>query len=882
LLLEVEKPPVNSNELRSAFLNFFAERGHKIWSSSPLIPHGDPTLLLTNAGMVQFKPYFLREIIADNPRAATCQKCFRTSDIESVGDPNHCTFFEMLGNFSFGEYFKKEAIAWAWEFVTKTLSLPKDKLWITIYQDDDEAFEYWRKLAVPEDRIIRLGEDTNFWGPAGDSGPCGPCSEIHYDYGKGTTECHQAQCLPGCECGRFSEIWNLVFNQYNQDKDGKRTLLAKPGIDTGSGLERVLCVLQEKRTVYETDLFIPLLEKISALSGQRYGRSGEIDTAMRIVAEHSRGIPFLIADGVLPSNDGRGYVLRRLLRRAAIHGRKLGMEKPFLTETAALTIQNMGHIYPELLQRRDFILKVISVEESKFSETIITGLELVDDILAKPDVKSTKLISGTDAFRLYDTYGFPPELTSEIAKVQNVRVDLDGFQQEMAKQRERARASQRFALAEKGMNLSAVLGTAKTSFTGYQHTLEKVKVLGIINGDEVTSTISEGQEASIILDRTPFYGEMGGQVGDTGKISSGQGTFEVTGAIRLPPDIIAHKGRMIAGTISTGDEIEAEVDRERRNDIQRNHTATHLLQAALRKVLGDHIQQRGSMVAPERLRFDFSHLVAMTREEIQETNRLVNEIVRQNLAVYDEEMAYKQAIAAGTTAIFDEKYGDVVRVLRVGNPPVSAELCGGTHVKATGEIAFFHIVSESSVGASLRRIEAVTGRGAEKYFDNRLTELNRIAVFLDTEPDRLLEKAENVAQEIKNQQKRILSLERDLSLKTGQALLDGKQVIKDINVVAGKMPSARIEVMRETADWLRDQLKSGIIVLGTVYEEKPLFLAVVTPDLVAKKYNAGDIVRQVAKVTGGGGGGKPNMAQAGGKDKDKIDEALRLVKELIK
>jgi len=872
---------VNSNELRSAFLNFFAERGHKIWPSSSLIPHGDPTLLLTNAGMVQFKPYFLREIIADNPRAATCQKCFRTSDIESVGDPNHCTFFEMLGNFSFGDYFKKESIPWAWEFVTRTLNLPKDRLWITIYKDDDEAFGYWRKLDVPEDRIIRLGEDTNFWGPAGDSGPCGPCSEIHYDYGKGATECHQAQCLPGCECGRFSEIWNLVFNQFNQDKAGKRTPLAKPGIDTGSGLERVLCVLQEKRTVYETDLFIPLLDKVAALSGHNYGNGVETDNAMRIVAEHSRGIPFLIADGVLPSNDGRGYVLRRLLRRAAIYGRKLGMVKPFLTETAALTIRNMGLVYPELLQRQDFILKVISVEESKFSETVTTGLELVDNILEKPDVKSTKMISGTDAFRLYDTYGFPPELTSEIARGQNVRVDIDGFKQEMEKQRERARASQRFALAEKGTNLSAVLGTAKTDFTGYRHTFEKAKVLGIILDNEVTASISEGQAATIILDRTPFYGEMGGQVGDTGKLSSVQGTFEVTGAIRMPPDIIAHKGQMISGTIAAGDEVEAAVDQDRRNDIQRNHTATHLLQAALRKVLGGHVQQRGSLVAPERLRFDFSHLVAMTREEIQETNRLVNEMVRQNLAVVDEEMAYKKAIEAGTTAIFDEKYGDVVRVLRVGDPPLSAELCGGTHVKATGEIAYFHIVSESSVGASLRRIEAVTGRGAERYFESRLTELSQIAEYLDTEPDRLLEKAANTAQEIKNQQKRILALERDLSLKSGQALLEGKLVIKEINVIAGKIPSARIEVLRETADWLRDQLQSAVIVLGTVYEEKPLFLAVVTPDLVAKKYNAGDIVRQVAKVTGGGGGGKPNMAQAGGKDKDKIDEALRLVKELI-
>jgi alanyl-tRNA synthetase len=871
---------VNSNEVRSAYLKYFEDKSHKIWPSSSLIPHGDPTLLLTNAGMVQFKPYFLRELIADNPRATTCQKCFRTNDIESVGDPNHLTFFEMLGNFSFGDYFKKEAIEWAWELVTRVFNIPKERLWITIYKDDDEAFGFWRKLNVPENRIVRLGEDTNFWGPAGDSGPCGPCSEIHYDFGP-NQKCDKPECLPGCDCGRFSEIWNLVFNQYNQDKEGRRTPLAKPGIDTGMGLERVLCVIQGKRTVYETDLFTSLLNKVSELSGHKYGVGGETDNAMRIVAEHSRGIPFLIADGVLPSNDGRGYVLRRLLRRAAIYGRKLGMDKPFLTETAALTMHNMGPVYPELLQRRDFIIKVIAIEENKFNETINSGLEMVDSIIEKPEIKSSGIISGVEAFRLYDTYGFPPELTSEIAKTHNIRVDLNGFKQEMEKQRERARSTQRFALAEKGMKLSDLLGTDKTMFTGYERIEEKTNVLGIIVDNAVVDSISEGQEAILVLGSTPFYGEMGGQTGDIGKINGLQGNFEVFGTIRMPPELIAHKGKMISGIISAGDSVDAIVDAERRFDIERNHTATHLLQAALRQVLGDHVQQRGSLVAPDRLRFDFSHLIAMTKEEIQKTNRLVNEMIRKNFTVDDEEMPYKKAIEAGTTAIFDEKYGDVVRVLRVGKPPISAELCGGTHVKATGEIAYFQIVSESSVGASLRRIEAVTGRGAERYFENRLSELEQIAGYLGSEPDRLLEKVSSVSQELKNQEKRVLIMERELSLKTGQSLLTGTQIIKGVNVIVGKMPSTRIEILRETADWLRDQLKSAIIVLGTVYEDRPLFLAVVTPDLVAKKYNAGDIIRQVAKITGGGGGGKPNIAQAGGKDKDKLDEALRLVKELI-
>ncbi len=830
--------------------------------------------------MVPFKKYFLRELIADNPRAVSCQKCFRTNDIDSVGDPGHLTFFEMLGNFSFGDYFKKEAINWAWEFVTVTLKLPEDRLWITIYKDDDEAFAYWRTLDVPASRIVRLGESTNFWGPAGDSGPCGPCSEIHYDFGF-QPGCDHAECLPGCDCGRYSEIWNLVFNQFYQDKEGRRTPLAKPGIDTGMGLERVLCILQGKRTVYETDLFVPLIEKAAALSGQRYGSDEQTDNALRIVAEHSRGIPFLIADGVLPANEGRGYVLRRLLRRAAIHGRKIGMNKLFLTDTAPLTIQYLGDIYPELMQKRDFILKVISVEEDKFNETIITGLELVDAIIDTREVKESKLIPGVDVFRLYDTYGFPPELTSEIAGTRGIRVELDGFKQEMEKQREKARAGQRFGLADKGTNIAALLGINDTQFTGSKQARDNTRLIGIVVDDSLSDSISEGQEATLILESTPFYGEMGGQVGDTGKIIGTQGTFSVTATIRMPPGIIAHKGKVLSGVLSAGENILAEVDSERRLDIARNHTATHLLQAALRLVLGEHIQQRGSLVAPDRLRFDFSHLVPMSADDIKMTNQLVNDMIRKNLPVYDEEMPYQQAIESGAVAIFDEKYSDVVRVLRVGMPPVSAELCGGTHVHASGEVACFHIVAESSIGTSLRRIEAVTGRGAERYFEDRLNALSRIADYLESEPDRVLEKASSFVQELKESKKRILSLERELALTNAKNMLAGVQVVKNVNLIAGRMPPVRVEILREVADWLCDQVKSVVIVLGTVYDDKPLFLAVVTPDLVAKKYHAGDIVRQVARVTGGSGGGKPNLAQAGGKDKTKLDEALKLVKGLI-
>ena len=872
---------MNIDELRSAYLHFFAERGHKIVTSSSLIPHGDPTLLLTNAGMVQFKPYFLRELIPDNPRATTCQKCFRTNDIESVGDPNHLTFFEMLGNFSFGDYFKKEAIAWAWDFVTRVLNLPKDRLWITIYLDDDEAFSYWRELNVPEDRILRLGADTNFWGPAGDSGPCGPCSEIHFDFGP-EVKCSKPECTVGCDCGRYSEIWNLVFNQYNQGKDGKRVPLPKPGVDTGMGLERTLCVVQGKKTVYETDAFVPLLDRVSALSKKQYGADPATDNAMRIVAEHSRGIPFLIADGVLPSNEGRGYVLRRLLRRAQLFGRKIGLDKPFLIDTASLTVSAMGHVYSELQQRRDFVLKVVEAEERKFTGTIAAGLELVDSILDRPDVSSSKQVSGADAFRLHDTYGFPPDLLKEIAGSRGFSVDMDGFKNEMEEQRERARAGQRFGLAEKGaLDIGEALGIEKTVFTGYESLFEKTVILGIVVENQLVGSLESGQRATLILESTPFYGEMGGQVGDTGTITSDTATFAVTEATRLPPEVTAHTGKLTSGRLSVGDSVEALVDRERRLDIGRNHTATHLLQAALRQVLGQHIEQRGSLVASDRLRFDFSHLVPMTAEETKKTNRIVNEMVRQNLPVYAEEMSYKRAIQEGATAIFAEKYGDTVRVLRIGRPLMSSELCGGTHLHATGEIGAFQITSESSVGASLRRIEAVTGRGAERYFEDRLADIDRVAEAIEAEPGRLLEKAASVAQELKDLRRHSLTMERELSRKMGESLLGQKQTVKGVNLVVGKLPSIRVEVLRETSDWIREQLGSAIVVLGTLSDDRPVFLAVVTQDLVAKGYNAGDIVRKVAKVTGGGGGGKPSLAQAGGRDKEKLDEALNLVKDLL-
>jgi alanyl-tRNA synthetase len=871
---------VNSDEIRSAYLKFFEEKGHKVIPSSSLIPRDNPTLLLTTAGMVQIQPYFLGQAEPPSRRLASSQKCFRTTDIESVGDDSHLTFFEMLGNFSVGDYFKKEAIAWAWEFFTERMKINPENLWITIYLDDEEAFNHWRAIGIPANKIVRCDEKDNFWGPPGSSGPCGPCSEIHYDFGidKG---CVKADCKPNCECGRFKEIWNLVFTQYFQDEAGKRTPLPRPNIDTGMGLERILMVMAGKDNVYDADLFAPLLNRVSELTGKKYGANPDDDASMRIVAEHGRALAFLIADGVLPDNEGRGYVLRRLLRRAALFGRRLGLDKPFLAEIAKAAIKKMNHIYPELKQRQEFILKVIISEETRFSETLITGLEIIENIMSAKTGKKARQISGGDAFKLYDTYGFPVELTKEIVAKSGFSVDMTGFEKEMDKQRERARASHKFGIAAGGAEGITKLDVAGTEFVGYHRLEQKAKVIKLIVDGKEADTIKAGQSAGLVLDTSPFYAEMGGQLGDTGEIVSTKGKFTVTDTVRVPPDITLHQGKVVEGSLAVGDTVQAVVNTERRHDIARNHTATHLLQAALRQVLGEHIQQRGSLVAPERLRFDFSHLAAMTRDEIKAVQRIVNDKIRRNLKVYDEETAYKKAVEAGAIALFDEKYGDVVRVMRIGEPSVSTELCGGTHVSSTGEIGYFHILSEGSIGAGLRRIEGVTGREAEAFIDRRLSGLEGISQSLETSPEEVQEKISALLSELEKEKKHTLSLERELARKEAEILLGQVEVIKGIKVLSARISSDSQQVLREMADFLRDSLQSGIVVLGAVSGDRPVFIATVTPDLVAKGYNAGDIVKQVSKVAGGGGGGKANFAQAGGKDKNKLDEALRLVKSLV-
>jgi alanyl-tRNA synthetase len=885
---------VKSDEIRKAFLAFFQEKQHHIIPSSSLVPQGDPTLLLTTAGMVQIKPYFLGLATPPNQRLASCQKCFRTTDINSVGDARHLTFFEMLGNFSVGDYFKKEAITWAWEFVTERLKVKPEHLWVSIYLDDDEAFEYWRKIDFPEDKIVRLGETDNFWGPAGDSGPCGPCSEIHYDFGI-EAGCGKPECKPGCDCGRFSEIWNLVFTQYNQDRGGKRTPLPKPNIDTGMGLERTAAMMQGVASVYDTDLFIPLRNKISDITGVKYGKSKNNDQAIRIIAEHGRGITFLIADGVMPSNEGRGYVLRRVLRRACFFGRKLGTEEPFISQIAETVIAGMGHIYPELIKNHSLIQEVVKVEEEKFTSTLDAGINLVDKAVDEALKQGKNVVTGGEAFRFWDTYGFPLELTVEIAQEKGLDIDVDGFEAEMEKQRGKARAGHKFHVELTGtLGLKGTLATRlivkpkPTSFVGFD-TLKTASMVTHIfdqTSFQPVGSASKGGKIAIVVDKTPFYGEMGGQVGDAGKITSSSGQIDITDTVwspygNLAEGAIIHLGQVVKGTISVGDSVEAMVDLERRFDIARNHTATHLLQAALRQVLGSHVQQRGSLVNPDGFRFDFSQLAAISRKQLDEIQHIVNERVRENLPVRSKEIPYKQAIQEGAIALFEEKYGETVRVLEIGDPPMSAELCGGTHVKSTGEIGLFIVTGESSIGTGLRRIDAITGRKAEEFVRDSLSMVAAVAGEVRSSPSEITEKVKALVAELAAERKRSALLEKELSRYTVESLLGKAEKVKGITVLSAKVPSTSFEILREMGDLLKDRLKSAVIVLGTVHDGKPGFVSMVTPDLVNRGLHAGDIVKQVAGVTGGNGGGKADMAQAGGKDKNKLDEALELVKKLV-
>ncbi len=876
---------MNSNEIRKAFLDFFVEKQHKIIPSSSLIPHGDPTLLLTTAGMVQVKPYFLGQAVPPAPRLTSCQKCFRTTDVDSVGDSKHLTFFEMLGNFSVGDYFKKEAITWGWEFVTRRLRLPPERLWVTVFLDDDEAFNIWRGIGVPENKIVRMGEKENFWGPAGDSGPCGPCSEIHYDFGK-REGCGRPECDPSCSCSRFSEIWNLVFMQFDQAKDGKRTPLPRPNIDTGMGLERIVAVCNGNPSVYNTDLFKPLLDKICRLTGTCEGKDETTDRMLKVITEHSRGVTFLIADGLLPSNEGRGYVLRRILRRACFMGRKLGLNKPFMGEMAGVVIENMGATYAELVTNRKLVLDVIKNEEERFNDTLDAGINLCEKAISEAKAQNKTCLMNEDVFKFWDTYGFPLELSVEIAREHGLDVDLKGFEAEMEKQREKARSTHKFGGGKDDQDIFTRLGPKLeiNEFVGYEKLADRAKILQIIDGKAATlvENAGEGRDITLIVDRTPFYGEKGGQVGDTGKVVTKSGEFLVSNSLSYTGGGIALVGKVSKGSLAVGDIVQASVDEERRRDIARNHTATHILQAALRKVLGSHVAQRGSLVTPERLRFDFTHLTPIGKDELKEVQSLVNSVVRQNLPVSTEVCTYDQAIGQGATAIFEEKYGDMVRLVKIGTPSLSAELCGGTHVKATGEIGYFLITSEASVGTGLRRIEAVTGREADLLIGQRLEALDQVAGNLKVSPIEVPLRVADLIQSLNASNKAVASLQRELSKnEIGRLLEHNLKKVGTVNLVYAQVPSAPSSAVMEMGDMLREGMGSGVAVLASQYDNKPFFIATATADVVSKGVHCGKLIKKVASIAGGSGGGKPDMAQAGARDSAKINEALDAVPAAI-
>lgn len=874
---------MNINEIREAYLKFFEENEHLRIASSSLVPKSDPTLLLTSAGMVQFKRYFTGEAIPPKQRLTSCQKCFRVTDIDDVGDTRHLTFFEMLGNFSIGDYFKKEAIAWSWEFVTQRLKMPPERLWVTIYKDDEEALQIWQGIGFPKEKIKRFGAKENFWGPAGDSGPCGPCSELHYDFGA-EIGCGKPDCGPNCECGRFVEIWNLVFTQYDQLKDGSRVPLPKPNIDTGMGLERTAAVMQDVTTVYKTDAFKPMIDYISRLAGKRYGDNEDNDRAIRILSDHSRAITFLIADGVIPSNEGRGYVLRRVLRRAALFGRKLGMEELFLCNMAKEVIKHMSAAYPELKREQKHIMATIEAEESRFRETLNVGLNLLDEMINDMKKSDRKIIAGEDIFRLYDTYGFPFDVTKEVATEHGLQVDMEGFEREMDKQREKARSVHKFKVDDKAAaKVYTKESMPEVCFVGDDCSKLKHRsdILIMTAKGEKTTKLTAGEEGEIVLRETPFYGEMGGQLGDRGEIVGAIGRFVVEDTYHIGHELTVHRGRVAEGSITADDVVAAKVDEERRRDIARNHTATHLLQAALRRVLGEHIRQSGSLVAPEYFRFDFTHQKALTKEELAEVQHIVNDYIRRNYRVTATNMRYKEAIDIGALAFFDEKYADEVRVMEVGKPSISTELCGGTHVSATGEIGLLCITGESSIGAGIRRIEAVTGRGAERYMESKQALIDEIAEALKAKPADILNRISALQKEIDTIRKKAASAEQQSLKSDASSLLDKIVEVDGVRVLAARVAAPDMEALRKMGDHIKEQAGSVLLVLAAEFDGKANFIAMATPDLVAKGQSAGHIIKHIMEDMGGRGGGRAETGQGGVKDTAKIDEALNMVREMV-
>ncbi|RUA18486.1 MAG: alanine--tRNA ligase [Clostridia bacterium] len=891
--------PKNSEEIREAFLAYFEKQGHQRVPSSSLVPHNDPTLLLTNAGMVQFKDVFLGLEQRPYSRATTCQKCMRVSgkhnDLENVGpSPRHHTFFEMLGNFSFGDYFKEDAIRYAYEFLTDVLNLDPARLYYTVHTSDDDAFDIWTKqMGIAPERVYRMGDATNFWS-MGDVGPCGPTSEIHYDWGAEACTCGEPNCsvLLDNGCDRWLEIWNLVFMQFNQDAEGVRTPLPKPGVDTGMGFERIVSVMGNTPVNYDNDLFLPIMDRVQRMTGHSDAQRQQHLISYRVIADHARAAAFLIADGVRPGPTNRGYVLRMVIRRAHRFGRKIGFTHPFLAEVTQAVIEKMGSVYPELIERRNYIQRTVSMEEEQFIHTLDRALEILDEALAELDARDERVLPGEIAFKLKSTYGLPFEVTRDICNERGFTVDEPGYlaadshhriaSQGKISQAEYAHGADFYAALLPNLEDKGLLPEEGVLYDPYSALSRKTKIAAIIKEGELVTDARADDNIAIVLTETPFYVESGGQVSDTGSISGPDGVARVEAMRRPVSSMIVHDAVMMSGELHVGDVVTAQVDEERRRDIMRNHTATHLLQKALRMYLGDDVHQSGSLVAPDRLRFDFTYDKPLSEEEIKQITKIVNEVILADYPVQIQIKTKDEAITEGAMALFGEKYGDIVRTVSLGDERFrSYELCGGTHVQRTSEIGPFVIISEGSTGRGVRRIEAITGHEAERHIAERLAMLTRISNSLHTPVENLEQKITDLKMKVTSLTHELQKLRQQMLSHQARNMLDNVQDVNGVSVLALKVDAASVDEMRHLADDLRNKLGSGVVILGAVINDKPMLIAAATPDVVNQGIHAGDIVKALAPIIGGGGGGRPNMAQAGGSDASKLTAALNRADEVV-
>ena len=871
------------NEIRSKFLKFFESKDHYLKESASLVPQNDKSLLLINSGMAPLKNYFAGVEVPPSVRMTTCQKCIRTGDIENVGKTaRHGTFFEMLGNFSFGDYFKEQSISWGWEFVTQHLNIPEEKVWVTVYEEDDEAFGIWEnQIKIPKERIVRLGKDDNFWEIG--IGPCGPCSELYFDRGE-EYGCDNPDCKPGCDCDRYLEFWNHVFTQFNRDEEGNYGQLEHKNIDTGMGLERMACIMQGVDTIFDVDTIKHILNTVEKMANVEYGKGGKTDVSIRIITDHIRAVSFLVADGVLPSNEGRGYVLRRLLRRAARHGKLLGIKENFLYKLVDEVIKVSGEAYPELVEKESYIKKVIRIEEEKFNETIEQGMEILASYIADLKKNGETTLSGENAFKLYDTYGFPIDLTQEILEEEHLSIDEEAFNEEMNKQRERARSARGNMDGEswKEDPLSKLDSSVASTFEGYFELENSGIIKAIVKDNELVDSAVAGDKVIVVLDKTTFYPEGGGQAGDAGLLVNKNEDIvvEVIDTKKGANNTIKHIGIVKSGMINTREKLSTIVDKEIRMASARNHSATHLLHKALKEVLGEHVNQAGSLVTSERLRFDVTHFEAITKEELKVIEEKVNDVILESLNITCENMSINDAKNKGAMALFGEKYGDEVRVVSMGD--YSIELCGGTHLTNTSQIGMFKILSEGGVAAGVRRIEAITGRAVYNYLKEKEEVISNVCSNLKTKEDSLSQKVTSLIEENKSLSKELHDMKTKMSLQAVDSVLDSKLDVNGVNLVTTKFEGMDMNTLKEVADNLRDKLVSGVVVLANTTDDKLNLVATATKDAVDKGVHCGNIVKSIAQIAGGKGGGRPNMAQAGAPDVSKVDEALNHASEVLK